>query len=138
MTTEKEQMMNALSVFIRQRAGLEFGNYGDLRSYRQEQRMITKDRHQAFELFRFVDRSESITSDRIKAEAKNRLEWKNGGWEYTTGQYFPVEYRRAVCSLLSCVLWNWFREECNCETREKIQAAARREFSRAVAQRWFS
>ena len=137
MTTEKEQMMNALSVFIRQRAGLEFGNYGDLKSYRQEQRSITKDRHQAFELFRYVARSESITAERIKAEARNRLEWKNGKWEYTTGHYFPVEYRRAVCSLLSCVIWNWFREECNCETKDKIKSAARREFSRSVANRWF-
>ena len=137
MTTEKEKMMDALSVFIRQRAGLEFGNYGDLQSYRQEQRSITKDRHQAFELFRYVNRSESITAERIKAEARNRLEWKSGKWEYTTGQYFPTEYRRAVCSMLSSVLWNWLREECNCETREKIQASAKREFSRAVAKRWF-
>ena len=137
MMTEKEQMMDALSVFIRQRAGLEFGNYGDLQSYRQEQRSITKDRHQAFELFRYVNRSESITAERIKAEARNRLEWKNGKWEYTTGQYFPTEYRRAVCSMLSSVLWNWLREECQCETREKIQASAKREFSRAVAKRWF-
>lgn len=137
MTTEKEKMMDALSVFIRQRAGLEFGNYGDLQSYRQEQRSITKDRHQAFELFRFICRSESITAERIKAEARNRLEWKNDKWEYTTGQYFPTEYRRAVCNMLSAVLWNWFREECQCETREKIQASAKREFSRAVAKRWF-
>jgi len=137
MTTEKEKMMDALSVFIRQRAGLEFGNYGDLQSYRQEQRSITKDRHQAFELFRFICRSESITAERIKAEANNRLEWKNNKWEYTTGQYFPTEYRRAVCNMLSAVLWNWFREECQCETREKIQASAKREFSRAVAKRWF-
>lgn len=137
MTTEKEKMMDALSVFIRQRAGLEFGNYGDLQSYRQEQRSITKDRHQAFELFRFICRSESITAERIKAEARNRLEWKNDKWEYTTGQYFPTEYRRAVCNMLSAVLWNWFREECKCETREKIQASAKRNFSRAVAKRWF-
>lgn len=137
MTTEKENMMNALSVFIRQRAGLEFGNYGDLKAYRQEQRSITKDKHQAEELLRFVANSPSITAERLKPSSSGRLEWKNEKWEYTTGQYFPTEYRRAVCSLLSSALWSWFREDCQCETKEKIQASARRNFSRAVAKRWF-
>lgn len=137
MTTEKENMMNALGLFIRQRAGLEFGNYGDLRAYRQEQRSITKDKHQAEELLRFIANSPSITAERLKPSSSGRLEWKNEKWEYTTGQYFPTEYRRAVCSLLSSALWNWFREDCQCETREKIQASAKRNFSRAVAKRWF-
>ncbi len=135
MTTDKEKMTDALSVFIRQRAGLEFGNYGDLKSYRQEQRSITKDRHQAEELLRFIINSPSITAERLSSSG--RLEWKGDRFEYTTGQYFPTEYRRAVCSHLSSVVWNWLREECNCETREKIQASAKRNFSRAVAQRWF-
>ncbi len=29
---------------------------------------------------------------------------------YCTGQYWPVEYRRAVCRLLSLVLWSYVRE----------------------------
>jgi len=40
-------------------------------------------------LFGFVARSDSITAERIKASASNRLEWKNEGWEYTTGQLLP-------------------------------------------------
>ena len=137
MTTEKEKMMDALSVFIRQRAGLEFGNYGNMKSYRQEQRRITKDKHQAEELLRFVRTSPSITAERLTPSSSGRLEWKGDRFEYTTGQYFPTEYRRAVCSYLSSVVWDWLREECNCETREKIQASAKRNFSRTVAKRWF-
>jgi hypothetical protein len=133
---EKEKMLDALSVFIRQRPGLEFGNYGDRKAYSAELREITKTRHQAFELLAFVSRS-SITSEDIKQNAKHRLEWMDGAWDYTTCQYFPVEYRRAACSMLSATAWDYFREQCGCDTREKIQQAARRNFSRAVANRWF-
>ena len=138
---EKEMMLGKLATFINQRPGLELGNYGDLSSYRSELRTITKARHQAHELLGLVARSGSIDAEQIKQAARSaysgRLSWENGEWDYCTGQYFPTEYRNAACAVLSQALWNWFREKCNCETREKIQAAARRELSRSVATRWF-
>lgn len=30
---------------------------------------------------------------------------------YTTGQYFPTEYRRAVCAVAASVLWDWVRDK---------------------------
>ena len=139
-TTEKDKMMDALATFIRQRAGLEFGNYGDWSAYRQEQRSITKDRHEAFALWQFVQRSDSVKAERIaeRATKGQRLSWNGKGWDYCTGQYFPTEYRPAVCRLLSAVLWDYFREDCGCDTREKIQQAAKRCFPRAIVRRWFN
>jgi hypothetical protein len=135
---QKEIMLNALAAFIRQRPGLEFGNYGDRKSYAAELREITKTRHEAFELLAFVGRS-SITAENLLANSRHRLNWnqEEDRWEYTTGQYFPTEYRRAACLLLMATVWDYFRDGCRCDTREKIQAAAKREFSRAVAKRWF-
>ena len=45
MEQRKEALINALNKFVRQRAGLKFGNYGDVTRYRAEQRAITRDRH---------------------------------------------------------------------------------------------
>jgi len=132
-------LLGNLVQFVNQRPGLEYGNYATLSDYRSELREITKTRNQAHELIAFVSISQSIDADRILASARHRLTWDKARqeWDYCTGQYFPTEYRRAACSLLSSVVWDWFREDCGCETREKIQKAAKRNFSRAVAQRWF-
>ena len=138
----KENMLGKLAEFINQRPGLEFGNYGNLSSYRSELRGITQARHEAHELLGLVARTDSIRADLVEHAARSaysgRLSWKNGEWDYCTGQYFPTEYRNAACAVLSQALWIYFRDACNCETREKIQAAARRNLSRSVARRWFN
>jgi hypothetical protein len=133
---QKEVMLDALAAFIRQRPGLEFGNYGDRKSYAAELRKITKARHEAFELLRFVERS-SITAENIISRATHRLTWNGFEWEYTTGQYFPTEYRVAACALLATTVWDYFRDGCHCGTPETIRQAARRNFTPAVAKGWF-
>ena len=60
------------------------------------------------------------------------------GVDYTTGQYFPTEYRKAACAVLAQAIWDWFRGKCNYETGEAIRKAARREFGRAIASTWFN
>lgn len=47
--TLKTQICDALATWIRQRPGLEFGNYGDVSSYRSEMRSIAKDKRDAFD-----------------------------------------------------------------------------------------
>lgn len=63
MELRKQAILTALDAFVRQRAGLEFGNYGDVRSYRAEQRSITRDLHHYRELAAYVAMRESITAD---------------------------------------------------------------------------
>lgn len=77
--------------------------------------------------------------------------------DYCTGQYFPTEYRKAVCAVLSSAIWAWKRDQCmpaptlhhNSETGETLQrykglragdylrANLKREFGRGMS-RWFS
>ncbi len=126
---ERVQILNALQAWINQRPGLEFGNYGDVTSYRAELRSITKDLHQARTLLRFVELRESITAEMLKAAFKGafsgRLSWEKHPaqplelratnyyrLEYCTGQYWPTEYRRAACAVLASAIWSWFREGC--------------------------
>ena len=142
---QKQSIIDALRAFARQRPGLEFGNYGDVTAYRAEMRQITKDLEHAQTLLRAVEMHESITADDLVAAFdaySGRLsitETKKGvRLEYVAGQYFPTEYRRAVCAVACAALWAWFRDQCGCKTGDDIRKAARREFPRGIASRWFN
>ena len=109
----KQQILQALQTWINQRPGLEFGNYGNLSSYRAELRSIAKDKRDAQVLLTAVALRDSITAQDILAATRaysGRLQikpTKDGGAsiEYCTGQYWPTEYRKAVCAVLASVLW---------------------------------
>jgi hypothetical protein len=158
---EKQAIISALYAFINQRPGLEFANYGDVSNYRAEMRGITKDRKQALELLRAVERHDSITADKL-VEAANgaffgrlSIVCRDDGKvaiDYCTGQYWPTEYRRAACAVLSAALWGFWREQCMPEPTiaengdrlyrgmcagDFLRQAARREFDRSIANRWF-
>lgn len=184
---DKSVIIAALHKWIAQRPGLEFGNYGDVSSYRSEMRSITRDLHHARAMVNYVAWHDSITAEMILSAADNggrltlevvrdrecmtcKHEWTapvilststaNLSGEatcfcpncnnratisnpqrvkinYVTGQYWPTEYRRAVCALMSSVIWAWLREDCNCKTGDDIRKAARRELGASIARRWF-
>ena len=151
----KSTIVAALDAFIRQRPGLEFGNYGDVSSYRSEVRSIGKDLQHARALLRYVEWHDSITAEMILDAAKSgRLSIVVDGnkvrVDYCTGQYWPTEYRPAVCRLLSSVIWDWMRENAPVDAGpiDKfsnlqnvgpwIRKQASREFGTSIAQRWFA
>jgi len=108
----------ALVEFAAQNSGLEYVNYGDPKSYRQEARSINQD-WQRFKAALSTASIEGVTDKEVIAEAPHafsgRLEWVSKDylrqkhnmntdykpqWNYTTGQYFPTEYRKASATLL--------------------------------------
>lgn len=154
---EKSQVIAALRAWVKQRPGLEFGNYGDISAYRSELRGITKDRHQAETMLHAIEWNDSITGEMIVEAAKHAysgrlsIEQRPDGKlaiDYCTGQYWPTEYRRAVCAVLSSVLWAHWREEAhnaqNIDKREhaslgdELRAKARDELGASIAKRWFN
>ena len=148
MDTRKQTLIACLRKFIAQRPGLEFGNYGDVSAYRSEMRSITKDRHHAETMLASVAWRDSITADTILEASKHAFsgrltitEPSPGRFvlDYCTGQYWPTEYRRAVCSVLSSALWDYWRE-CGgaASTGDAIRKTAAAELSRSIAQRWFN
>jgi hypothetical protein len=117
----KEHILTALRSFINQRPGLEFANYGEISAYRSELRQITKDRRDALELLNAVALREPITAADLLAAFpraySGRLSITEAAdgravLDYCTGQYWPTEYRKAVCAVLSQCLWGWVREGC--------------------------
>ena len=119
MESRKAKILEALTKFVRQRPGLEYGNYGDSRSYRAESRSISRDLQHATELIEQVGLSDSLSADAIIAACRgaysSRLEITETAdglrIDYCTGQYFPTEYRRAVCAVLAGALWDHWRDD---------------------------
>jgi hypothetical protein len=147
---KKQQIITALRAFINQRPGLDYGNYGEPVSYRAEARAIGKDLAQARELLRYVELRDSITADDI-VDASARaysgrltIAQRDDGAvavEYCTGQYWPTEYRKAVCAVLSQAIWDYLRGSMPASTSQPgdyLRASARREFGRGMASRWFN
>ena len=144
----KTRILQALRAFARQRPGLEFANYGDVRAYRSELRSITRGLAQAQALLQAVTWRDSITADHLVAAARGAysgrlsIEEQDDGSVrigYCTGQYWPTEYRRAVCAVLSSALWGYWRECAGtAATVDDIRRAARAELGRGIAARWFN
>jgi len=140
---DKSVIVAALHKWIAQRPGLEYGNYGDVSVYRSEMRSITRDLQDARAMVNYVAWHDSITADMILDAGDNggRLTMATDGNKvsinYVTGQYWPTEYRRAVCALMATVIWHWLREHCDCKTGDDIRKAARRELGASIARRWF-
>lgn len=140
----REQILAALSDFVRQRPGLEFGNYGSMPAYRSEQRAIQRDFRDAQGLLAAVaTRGDISAKDLVEATRafSGRLQLvfpspKQVHVTYVVGQYWPTEYRKAVCAVLAAALWAYWREYF--DTGDEIRKMARNELSRGVAKRWFA
>lgn len=146
---DKKTIIESLNKWIKQRPGLDYANYGgEPKAYRDELRSITRTYQDARELLAFVAMRDDITtigcgmSDIITASTRafsGRLEINEttGAINYTTGQYWPTEYRAAVCAVLAAAIWAYYRESGH-DTGDSIRKAARAEFGRGIASRWFN
>lgn len=136
--TRKARIMDALRRFARQRPGLEFGNYGDVRLYRAEMRSITRDLRHFRELLRAVE-LRSISADDLIRAADRRLTIHEGDKvhiEYCTGQYWPTEYRPAACRVLASALWDYWRESMAPDSFGVLCCDDSWHYVSATSQRW--
>lgn len=132
---ERDKMLAALVQWIRQRPGLEFRNYGEMAAYRAELRLIGRDLRDARTMLRYVARSQMPAETLRKAFRdyySGRLQWNGERLDYTTGQYWPTEYRHAACAVLAGALWHYW------QAGASTQSTARNAFGPGIARRWFS
>ncbi len=139
----KQAIIQALHKFISQRSGMDYRNYGERESFMGDYRPILKHGRQARQLLREVELRDSITAEQIQAATRaycGRLQLveRDGAVavDYTTGQYFATEYRRAACAVLAQCLWDWLAKDC--KDGHSIRKSARREFGRGIASDWFN
>lgn len=137
--TIKSDVMRSLRAFLDQRPSLEFANYGAVAAYRSDSRRITQQLNDAKILCGAVEMRSVSGSDLIEAiRADSRLSIRRREdlsfeLDYTTGQYWPIEYRAAVCRVLSRALWAYWRAD-GIDPRK----AARQYLGRGIASRWFA
>lgn len=147
---KKETIITALRAFIAQRSGIDFRNYqsGDWKASRAlfmgDYRPILRAGRDARILLAAVSGRDGITAENILTATRaysGRLQIVENAEgvhiEYTTGQYFPTEYRNAACAVLSSALWDYARAN-GYETSNDIRKWARGEFGRGIANRWFN
>ena len=143
----RDNILHSLAAFAATRPGLNPRDYArdwrdteGRKAYAAEVRSITKDLHHARALLTAVRLSGITETQLVEAfrAFSGRLSWDGTRLDYCTGQYYPTEYRKAVCSVLASALWAYYREDCCCDTGDKIRAAARRDLPRAIASRWFN
>jgi hypothetical protein len=152
-----------LDAWVKQRSGLEFANYGDVASYRAEQRSITRDLHHYRAIRSAVAWREFSPEEWVNAfcsySGRLTLTHDANGMpqrlNYCTGQYFPTEYRRAACAVLASLLWTDKRDNMRAPVRtivgdqvretyngmnagDYMRDSFKREFGRTIAARWFS
>jgi hypothetical protein len=75
---------------------------------------------------------------------KEHIYYRPAGFavDYCTGQYFPTEYRKAACAVLSQAIWAWTSAHCmpadTAKPGDYLRASLKREFGRGMASRWFN
>ena len=134
----RDHILGKLAAFAAKRPRLKYGDWGDRAAYRAEVRGITKDLHHARALLTAARLSGVTEAQLVAALRSGRLSWDGSRLDYCANLYYPTEYRHAVCAVLSSALWSYFRDDCHCDTGDKIRAAARRNLPRAIVSRWFN
>lgn len=163
-TSTKAAILAALYAFTAQRSGITFADYGERDSFMTDYREVLKDGRDARALLRAIELRDSITAEDILAATRafaGRLQivTRDDGKvavDYTAGQYFPTEYRSAVCAVCASALWAYYRANMptaaiadspegapgvtqgTVNTGEYIRKQARREFGRGIQARWFN
>lgn len=152
----KQDIITAIRKFIAQRSGIEFSNYhsGDYKvsrdAFMADYRPILRSGRDAKILLAAVSGRDSITAENIVSATRafcGRLKFverilkgtdlRRIEVDYTTGQYFPTEYRSAACAVLSTALWD-HAEASGYKDGNAIRKWARGEFGRGIADRWFN
>lgn len=142
---KKQTIINSLRQFIAQRSGIDYRNYGNRESFMADYRPILRAGRDAKILLAAVSARDSLT-DQDLVDASNsafsgRLQFVEKGdsvtVDYTAGQYFAVEYRKAACAVIATALWQYARSS-GYETSNEIRKWARQEFGRGIANRWFN
>ncbi len=132
-----------LSNFVTSRPGFDPRNYGSWSDYQSDARRSQRDRRDAETLLRAVAWSNITADELIEAARGSRITIRTdipgelARIDYCTGQYYPTEYRAAVCRLLSSALWNYWREGLTDQSVDAIHRTARHALGFAIARRWF-
>lgn len=143
-TTHHTKTEDLILAFLAKRPGLDPRNYctprdgGEgYRIYRREAAEIARDKQDALALLNWARLA--CTEAQLRAvfsDASDRLCIIGNALEYYAGQYWPTEYRAAVCRKLASLFWHAVPYADG--HRDTVRKKAVRYFGKGVASRWFN
>ena len=151
MNPETAAILDTLRTFAESRPGIDPANYGSWRDYRRESAEVTRDLHHARVL---ISAASWIAPEYLRAllTDSRRLSLRpDGGLSYCAGQYYPTEYRKAVCRAVASALWSAMADAYASERRaagvplgqryegfrDRAMPRLRRQFGRTITERYF-
>lgn len=139
--SDREPIVRALKTFVARRANLQRINYGSNSAHWKAGRLIARDKRDAERLFDYLPRTGITANDLLKASRtaySGRLSLHHEGGEfkveYTIGQHFPTEYRRAVCAVLASAIHDYERKRFGAKSSQVLKD----EFGAHFYNRWFA
>lgn len=134
----KSQIIDLLRVFVRQRPGFDFGNYGDLASYRSDARKAQKYLRIARELLSLVELDARIEANHLidAMTDRQRLTLSGRRLHYTPYQYWSIKYRHAVCRMCFYLIWDaclFDSDDADASPRQRVEQYLRRHASPATS-----
>jgi hypothetical protein len=74
----------------------------------------------------------------VRSQDRLNMNVETASVEYTTGQYFPTEYRAAVCRACASAIWDWLINTERARNRAEVQAWIKARLGRGIANAWFN
>lgn len=145
----KQRIIDCLHEWVNQRPVLEYRDYASVDAYHADARAVSNDLETARLFLRDVAKIDAITADDIIDAARHAYSGRlvinscphDVTIEYCAGQYWPTEYRRAVCAVLASALWKWKRDRCMPDGIERgtdwLRKSFARKYGRGIARAWF-
>lgn len=145
LTATDRTVFTLLRRWINQRPNLEFANYGDVSAYRADQRRIAQQKADALALLAYAENTSYDVAaqlpDAFRHAFSGRLSYdaETQTLDYTTGQYWPTEYRAAACAVLAMAIRRaWIEEGADSDLPDfSVRVKASRLFPRGIVARWF-
>ena len=135
--TNRVEVLEALESFVNARPGLRSADF-DAAGFAAASYQVQRDRADELDMLRHIRWETSIGVDCILFRARGgRMRWNSvdARWDFTAGQYEPLERRAAACTLLASVIWAHRREFT--ESPAESLAILRREFGRRMVARFW-
>ena len=134
-----QEIKSALRAFVARRPGFDYHNYATASAYRADQKRTMRDKADALAL---ISAYPDDADPRFLVDAlKGRLSLEGDQLEYTAGQYYPTEYRAAVCAAVCAAVSSALHAYLYAQEKQSLQTTRQRMariVGRGCANRWFS
>ena len=131
----RARVIQLLRSLVESRPSLALSSYNAYRAYKDDSNKLSLQLRDARRLLDEIDKRKRITCSAIIAgvdSGNGRLQLRNGSLTYVAGQYYPMEYRAAVCAAAARILTKFWATE-----PKSAVVMSRAALGTGIIKRWF-